>query len=383
MAHVVHADNTKTSSKLANVQALRAFAALWVVLFHTGLASPVWAEFVEANLVKRGYLGVDLFFVISGFIIAWVAILSRDAPEAPMEFLAKRFFRLAPPYWLVACIFSLICNRQEWETFANTFLFAPFGRTAPYFGFPALYVGWTLNYEVAFYLVCAGSLLFGRLALAAAVSALLGLTLALPLLRLGFVELNPAAAYPFGHIYLLMVANPLMLEFAMGMGVAALFALLKGRVARSYAFVLLIAAAALYVNFVVMGEVWFSTFYHGIPSAILLLAFLMAEDSGLFVAPKWAVTVGEWSFGIYLLHPVVIEAVNRRAGPVPPEHWHYAAIRFALVTGLTLWAAKLLYVRVEVPCIQYGRKIARVFSVVAQPSRAIASRDRLGSHGRD
>ena len=81
----------RTPSSLQSIQALRAFAALYVVVFHSGLALahaniPVLA-WLTTHVIKRGHVGVDVFFIISGFIIAWVAILGPKGPEPPGAFL--------------------------------------------------------------------------------------------------------------------------------------------------------------------------------------------------------------------------------------------------------------------------------------------------------
>ena len=75
----------RSPSSLLSIQALRGFAALYVVVFHSGLALahtdiPALA-WLTTHVIKRGHVGVDVFFVISGFIIAWVAILGPKGPE--------------------------------------------------------------------------------------------------------------------------------------------------------------------------------------------------------------------------------------------------------------------------------------------------------------
>ena len=81
---------------LANLQALRALAAIAVVVFHFGLMPPTSLSFTS------GAAGVDLFFVLSGFIIAYSS--SRDA----QHFLARRFIRIVPAYWIATIIAALL-----------------------------------------------------------------------------------------------------------------------------------------------------------------------------------------------------------------------------------------------------------------------------------
>ena len=91
----------RSASELEGIQVLRAGAALLVVMSHAlfeslgaaaGPKSPAW-------LVASGSVGVDIFFVISGFIMFYVNFPADRAPVAPSSFLAKRFARIYPLYW--------------------------------------------------------------------------------------------------------------------------------------------------------------------------------------------------------------------------------------------------------------------------------------------
>jgi len=80
----------RSSSSLLSIQALRGFAALYVVVYHSGLALahadiPALA-WLTTHVIKRGHVGVDVFFVISGFIIAWVAVLGPRGLSRPANF---------------------------------------------------------------------------------------------------------------------------------------------------------------------------------------------------------------------------------------------------------------------------------------------------------
>ena len=86
--------------KLTNIQFLRAFAALNVVLFHilstahTYGYKPISLEF----LAGWGACGVDLFFVISGFIMVYIQSVKE---RSPTEFIVERILRVCPTYWLL------------------------------------------------------------------------------------------------------------------------------------------------------------------------------------------------------------------------------------------------------------------------------------------
>lgn len=172
----------KQTQTLDSIQALRSLSALLILVYHSGfaLAMPGIPAFawVTEHIIKRGYVGVDVFFVVSGFIIAWTAVLGRDTPEQPIEFIIRRFFRVVPVYWLLSAVHAYFLNPLGWTGFIKSLAFIPTDATAaPYFGYPALYVGWSLNYQAFFYAVCMFALWAGRRALVVIAAVLVFTTL--------------------------------------------------------------------------------------------------------------------------------------------------------------------------------------------------------------
>lgn len=159
--------------RLLNVQYLRGAAALGVVVYHAGLTAGV--------PLGPGAWGVDIFFVISGFLM----VLITGQASRPWPFLRDRLIRIAPLYWIATCASFALYGRVSTggqspiDDLVASFAFIPLGESgdAPWF-FPVLNVGWTLNFEMLFYLVFAGSLFFPRRwQLAALTSLFLGLAL--------------------------------------------------------------------------------------------------------------------------------------------------------------------------------------------------------------
>jgi exopolysaccharide production protein ExoZ len=125
---------------LFNLQFLRGFAALGVVFYHT--------DFHLAGDWHTDFSGVAVFFVISGFIMCFITRKDADG------FLAKRFLRIVPMYWLCTLIRFGLLSFSSWS--ANPPLAADLPRSllfVPSEELPILGVGWTLNFEVYFYLV--------------------------------------------------------------------------------------------------------------------------------------------------------------------------------------------------------------------------------------
>jgi exopolysaccharide production protein ExoZ len=171
---------------LLSAQYLRALASIGVVAFHTGRATIL------------GQAGVDVFFVISGFIMWMVTI----KPIGPGAFLWHRVARVVPLYW-IATLIMVALHKPSAADAIESLLFWPH-RDAGGQIWPVLVQGWTLNFEMFFYLVFAGILLIPRRL------QLLSLTLVLCSLSALGLALRPHGAAL--HTY----TSPLFLEFLAG-----------------------------------------------------------------------------------------------------------------------------------------------------------------------
>src|SRR5688572_1031667 len=160
------------SPKLYSVQALRAIAALMVLLYHLVNTGAFGWKSADGNLIQPaalisaiGFAGVDLFFVISGLVMTVTCYdrFGRRGQWAP--FLARRLIRIYPLYWLVSLGVLAICwlwpELAARDKFSRPTLLKSF-LLWPQVEYPIVAVGWTLTYELFFYLVFAGLLLLPR-----------------------------------------------------------------------------------------------------------------------------------------------------------------------------------------------------------------------------
>ena len=315
----------------SNLQGLRAVAALGVVIFHFGLMPAIAIPF------GVGAAGVDIFFVLSGFIIA------HSSTRSPRHFVPHRLIRVIPAYWiatLFAVMFTLpnmdLAGAFDWLVQSLFYLPHPAGRP------PLIFVAWTLVYELAFYALYWLALRAGtRHAPFIAIALLLALALIHP----------PGVPGPW----------PLMVEFAMGIGIF----LLADRVALSRLAPgwvgLLLAAAGFALLAIVPGyrpedyQSLVRVLYSGVPAACIVLGLVAAEYCGIALRSRLVLLLGAASYAIYLLHPIVVGQLLQLPPSPPPVSWALC-LAAVVVTAAIAIAFNLL---IEVPLLRWLRGLLR------------------------
>ena len=315
-----------------SIQYLRGIAALAVVVFHA--ADRAGGSF------GVGAAGVDVFFVISGFIM-WVVTCGR--PPRPGVFLLRRIERIVPLYWLVtlataalaiAAPMALPAMQPTLAHVVQSLLFIPHVAPNGYIA-PLIVPGWTLSYEFFFYLIFA-VLLFAPLRWRAWLvsGCLLALVLARPL---GDVDNAVWATF----------TDPILLEF--GAGVWLGWAWSNNRLPGPAVGGLLIAGGLGVLAWTAASGVDVSTtrvLLWGVPATMLVTGCVAIErHRGV---PAWPAMqrLGDASYSIYLVHGLAISAVVRLLRPLgdlPPPVIFGASLGVGVASGL------VVYVMIERP----------------------------------
>ena len=148
------------------VQVLRGLAASMVVFLHLGIreAKTFGTHLATPRFLGGGDAGVDVFFVISGFIMVFITPKQLAGFPGWLEFIYRRFTRIFPPYWIVSGLLLLVWFRKP-EMFngyyhnqldlGRSFFLLPQSFT------PLVTVGWSLIHEVYFYVMLSGLLMWG------------------------------------------------------------------------------------------------------------------------------------------------------------------------------------------------------------------------------
>lgn len=238
--HLIHLrDNFRDvimSNTIFSIQYLRGIAALLVVFFHvSGTLNNVYAQANLGSLLFSGGIsGIDLFFMISGFIMVYAT--SKKEEDGVRRFVIRRFFRIYPTFLVCLLLYNfIVVNSAGVGGFVRSLFLLPisFSGPAPYFSYNILYPAWTLLYEVIFYAIFAFSMLVShkyRSVLAASIIVLLCVPVQIYMNgAFSFAGLyqQQETAVPFVTGMLRVVSSSMMLLFVAGMVIGEVFLRLK------------------------------------------------------------------------------------------------------------------------------------------------------------
>jgi len=253
-------------------------------------------------------VGVDIFFVISGFIMIYTTADLFGQPGAARVFLTRRIVRIVPLYWMITAgliLIYLVAPKiltlpiEGWRSIDTSFFFIPDLRANGEIR-PIMALGWSLNYEMFFYAVFAVCLLAP---LQRATLYLIGLFVGISIL--GATVTMPTVALTYW-------TNSIILEFLFG-ALLALACRAKFSLSAGAALALIVAGAACAV---VLGPFWgmdqvLPRFISGGVAATLIVA---AAAFGPRLSASWLVTplvvLGDASYSVYLTHPFAIRPIR-------------------------------------------------------------------------
>lgn len=342
--------------KLRNIQALRAVAALMVVGVHLAGPSGFERTYLQGGalfdpLHVPGSAGVDLFFVISGAVMTVGAWQTRGQAGVVGRFLRRRVARVVPLYWLVSALLVPAFLAQpalprpdgtDPPSLLASFLLLPQD------GYPLLLVGWTLVFEMWFYVLFALALSRGRRGLMYVmlpwVTVVIGLHIAVG------DTTNP---------YLAFFANLMHVEFAMGILVGHL--VLKGRLVAprlvTAAGVLLAAAALVYAGTYTTDfpSAWYRALAVGVAAAVCVYGATALELRRGRVLPRALEKLGDASYSLYLTHLLVLAFFGQVASAIPSRSPLAHVLLLCAALAICVGTALVVYRLVERPLLRLLR----------------------------
>ncbi|MAP93958.1 MAG: hypothetical protein CMK07_03310 [Ponticaulis sp.] len=327
--------------RLDTIQALRALAAYLVIFFHiraleleAATATSQGDSPLIGGFLSNGYAGVDLFFVISGFIMVFVTANRPESLSTIRDFLLARIFRIYPTWWFFAAIlatYMVITYGVPWDPAAlaesgnggvNYVIRSIFLLPQP--NFPILGVGWTLVHEMYFYFAFAFILLAPRKLLP--IGLLVWAAIVTGGALAGWTE-------SFGNTFRDLIFYPMTLEFIAGALAGWLF--VKGiRIFPLAAF--LIGLVSLFVVMAYLPPpnrftlIWGRVLAFTLPCVLLVYGAAGLGHLIKGALAKAMTTLGDWSYSLYLSHMLTLAALTR----IYPVIAHKAEAKLGLPTEL-------------------------------------------------
>jgi len=330
------------------IQALRALAATAVVFAHfqMDLGRLLNARDALPDLTL-GNAGVDLFFVISGFVMVYASEPMFGRTGGPLQFMTRRLIRIVPLYWLVTTLYLVMAlaipafeKSYSVASVVASYLFIPWPRLDGIMQ-PLVGQGWTLNYEMFFYAIFAAAVLAPRRIAVALASGVL------------IVAVGAGQLYPPASPILAFWFEPIVLEFVFGMVVGLAYR--EGfRLPKPVALLTVLGGFAL--MFVAHGYFESRLLSLGLPAAVIVAGAAFGDFS--LRSPAWRpiAVVGDASYALYLFHSIPVRVILIGATwmgiDIASRPWPYLA---AAVVGAIALAVAIYYL-FERPVVRLLRR---------------------------
>ena len=337
--------------KLLGIQAARGIAALLVVAYHAerALSLPQYVGRMPLDgITGFGHAGVDFFFVLSGFIILTVHGVDLGRPERFRRYAARRACRIYPPYWVVTALVLVLAfaghgwdGLPGWQHLAASVLLVPHGEP------PVLGVGWTLEYEIVFYLLF-GLAILSRRAAFLVVGGWVALSIAAVLAGSGS-SLGRASMDGYHVLFLI--------------GLAAAWIVQRGTPARSGVIAALGVAAFLAAGVTedlgwLAHDGFLPRIAYGLASGAVVVGAVGLERQGRLRIGRALALLGAASYSIYLVHLVPLTLTARVLAMAGVVGIMPGWLVMAVCCLVAVAAAVVFYLIVERPVTRAAQRLA-------------------------
>lgn len=332
---------------------------LAVVFFHMFATEKRYggAQTILPDFLQFGMIGVDLFFVISGFVIATITHGKFRIPKEALKFIYHRITRIYPLYWVYSLLVLIVfIVHPAWVNSSQgnkVDILASF-LLIPSENLPLVLVGWTLIYEMYFYLIFSLILLMFTEKMLPFVLICWSVVI---ILLYGLLETKS----PVMNI----ISSPLTIEF---IGGAILAILLHGKTLNvTNKILLIIVAVSIATSFYgytlhysMTGFIeptgWFRFTIFGIPSILIVYALVQAEKNGYAINSS-LIKVGNASYSIYLSHVLTLNVLGRFWSLFSNDGILDNIIMVPVVLAMVIIVGIISYKVIEKPLIKLSRRI--------------------------
>ena len=338
------------------IQMLRGIASILVVLFHMTLNfSEIFNQPFLFNAFKFGSSGVDIFFVLSGFIITYANRSFLAQPSKTGIFLRRRFIRIFPIYWIIITIFLLIqlAFPQYYRTHYDLGIF---NFLSTYFLLPDHKmingVSWTLTNELFFYLLFTLAILIP----VKKYSFYLLLAYFVLLTTLMLTGTGPVG----GNAYSALFLFPMNIEFLLGVFIV----LIVDRISKRWIWPLLLAGTGwflasayivdqgIYEGNVHLSHILNRVVLFGFPSFLIILALVKMELHDTIRVKKILLYLGDASYAIYLIHLPLVVAFYKVITKLEIQNKYLLLLLNCLLFCAICFIGIISYLKIEKPLIK-------------------------------
>ena len=337
----------EVKGELIGVQYLRGLAALLVVIYHAASMAALEKYFgvmVAPDITRWGFIGVDLFFVISGFIIVYSSLNTElNAKINIRNYIKKRFIRIFPFLWVCVIGYALLKwlgkGEFDYEPYIRSLFLFPIGEIKPN-------VVWTLRHELLFYIMFIFILLSKRVGLSLIciwiLSSVIAYCMSIKLNELFAFLISPinllfgygmlgAIIYLKGGIRLFFINKPIFVLFLITVGIIFLAIILD------------------YNRENILDVVFMGSFF-----AFIVLVSTHFHSSGKNIGRLVGV-LGNASYAIYLTHEAFISAMLIFFSKIFPSA--NISVVVILLIAISVFCGIIVHYFVERPIISWFRKI--------------------------
>lgn len=315
-------------------------------------------------LFGSGAFGVDLFFMISGFIIA----MSTERNAGRLSFLAKRFFRIYPAFIFVFLIGSITVysNNSLMSLIKSALLIhKDYNQISPSFGYNILGPAWTLTYEIYFYIAFLIAMSISH-KYRCLISSIL---IATPIIviQLWFSDRvslsgDGSALIPSGllmHDYFRFASSPIMLEFIVGMIFYGAWKSAKIKISGHHATLAFFSCSVVFLYLYLMNvNAGFGLQGFGFWAAILIAGCLCYEKCKAIPLSKTLIFLGDISFSLYISHYLIKDILNT----YNPDFWFTSrgVESFFIAMSLTFAGTFIIHYGIEKPFLSIGGRVEKL-----------------------
>ncbi|EPE0971952.1 acyltransferase family protein [Salmonella bongori] len=351
-------------NKVHSIQYMRGFASIFVVLYHTKwYLNEVYSQKDLGSLLfNYGAFGVDLFFIISGFIIC----LSTERLEKSFftNFFIRRFFRIYP--LLIICVtiyFLAIKPEASYLLYLKSLIpvHSNYSEGSPFYGFNLLDTAWTITYEIAFYLIFGFAMLLSRKyrAYISGLAILIIFTVASHYF-VGTISLDAYTKQPDvnQNNIIALFYSPMFIDFIYGIVIYLIYK----NINFSSSILNTLSPYLLFFLFSLIAS-QISLFYGhgplkwGLLSAIIILISVMYEKNNGMRHCRTFEYLGNISYSLYIIHVVILECIYKYDFFIFPNTSGFS--RLFIILSVILIISIIVHELIEKPFISLGKRFIK------------------------